>query len=280
MKIDGPEVPVSRQLLAATRNAITPASTQRGVRMFDAETVGARPSDTMQPGVRRGFESYASVLRNKQSPADRLYNLEQQQSPATKAALKKPPAPPITGGHEGLQVSVTPRGRATPGVVDESKPIESSREARATVGFDPISDTKPPEEGRAFGQADVKAVQSLLGRTEGERAFNPSYDMDGDGTIGISDLLLVLSLYGEGAEVPSSAGPTPPPGSFDDQPYTRADVDALQGAFGSKTGERAFNPAYDFDGDGVIQTADLLSLLERVEPRGTQPPPEQAPTGA
>jgi Ca2+-binding EF-hand superfamily protein len=44
--------------------------------------------------------------------------------------------------------------------------------------------------------ADLAALGSVWGKKSGEEGFHPDFDLDGDGTIWIGDLVILLQSYG------------------------------------------------------------------------------------
>lgn len=66
----------------------------------------------------------------------------------------------------------------------------------------PMEGAKPIRGDVPFTNDDVPAVKAAFGSTEGERHYNASYDLDGDGKIDGSDLIGVLNSLqpGEGAK--------------------------------------------------------------------------------
>jgi hypothetical protein len=61
------------------------------------------------------------------------------------------------------------------------------------------------------------------------------------------------------APTPSAATQTTTPPTF-----TNKDVEQFQASFGSSTGDQQFNATYDLDGNGSINTLDLVKLLGRI----------------
>ncbi len=46
--------------------------------------------------------------------------------------------------------------------------------------------------------------------------------------------------------------------------FTAKDVEVLQSSFGASKGDEKFNAAYDLDGNGTLNTMDLVRLLGRI----------------
>lgn len=139
------------------------------------------------------------------------------------------------------------------------------------------TDVLPPE------QIDVEGLKKHWGQD------TPRYDLDGDGTVGMKDLVALLNQLASDAKDTSSpttaiaeptAGPTTldpatnPAGetsaptigesaAADEAPLT---VDGLRGAWGTS------DERYDLDGDGTVNMADLIALLGQLgEPASTSP---------
>jgi uncharacterized protein YcbX len=128
-----------------------------------------------------------------------------------------------------------------------------------------VGHVKPASADQGFTQADVDAVRSLFGAEAGDRRFNANYDLNEDGRIDATDLTTVLGLVGTGE--PSPLGPPRDArgGAEASGPFTPADLDAVKASFGSSEGERRFNPNYDLNGDGVIDSSDLVKVLGMIE---------------
>jgi len=108
---------------------------------------------------------------------------------------------------------------------------------------------------------------------------NPDFDLNGDGTVDAADLLLLLTKLGqapedlpkmsskaEGAVAAPALGThtTEAPANPEVQLQTR--VEALLDAWGSG------NPAFDLNGDGIVDSSDLLLMLARINGNGENTP--------
>jgi len=162
----------------------------------------------------------------------------------------------------------------------------------------PVSSTgQPSNPGR---QATIEGLMEAWGEN------GSKYDLDHDGTVGMSDLITLLQrLSGEPKGQPPTTvakletvlepgpplivpeeddgvttTPTPPaPGTDAAAPVTPEDgggtnpgltVDGLLAAWGQKDSQ------YDFDGNGVVGMADLTALLARLGDTGNPSPVEPA----
>lgn len=269
MKINPSDPSAIRELQAGVRNQFEVSGGDRKIRTFEPGVISARGADSVRKAAQQGYQSYAATLARAQGANSARYVPPTQQPSGAESkerigAKREGPTPssgpaPSPSGTpapaSGIKDITGPDG-VRKGVGDDKLVIDTTDEL---TGFSGGADRTAP-----FGDADVKAVQSLYGSTAGERRFNPAYDLDGDGAINTGDLLGVLALAQNGGTPPTPAPAGGDTGSFDDQPFTARDVEAVKGSFGAQAGDRNFNAAYDFDGDGVINTSDLLEVLARV----------------
>lgn len=90
---------------------------------------------------------------------------------------------------------------------------------------------------------------------------DPAFDLDGDGTVGMNDLVAMLAQAG--VQSPLGAGTTPDAdadGGDAGEPAPQLTVDGFAAAWGSD------DPMYDLDGDGTVGMNDLLAHLATVAP--------------
>lgn len=83
------------------------------------------------------------------------------------------------------------------------------------------------------------------------------YDLNGDGTVGTADMLLLLQ---NGGTMPMPEGMT--------EPLT---LKGLLAAWGTN------NPTFDLNGDGTVGTADLLLLMQKLNGSGEASEPDEQP---
>jgi hypothetical protein len=102
-----------------------------------------------------------------------------------------------------------------------------------------------------YSRADVTDLLSNWGAA---KPGSP-HDLDGDGSVGASDLAQLIARLGTAKPQPASAQP---------ESYTRADVDRLLEAWGGRGDDAQASERYDFDGDGSIGAADLAELISRL----------------
>jgi Ca2+-binding EF-hand superfamily protein len=156
----------------------------------------------------------------------------------------------------------------------------------------------PVAQSNAGAPADPLAdILKAFGQRSTDAGFSSALDVNGDGVINFADLNAALTKQNAPGETnPPTGGPlpvepdplAPTPASLDadeggaiDAPtgapapttgeeeegpavFTAEDVDRALGAFGTSEGDDAFNSAYDFDNDGVINFGDLNELLSRI----------------
>ena len=156
----------------------------------------------------------------------------------------------------------------------------------------------PVAQANTGAPADPLAdILKSFGQRSSDTGFNSALDVNGDGVINFADLNATLSKQNAPGETdPPTGGPlpvepdplAPTPASLDadeagqiDSPtgapasptgedeegptvFTAEDVDRALSAFGTSEGDDAFNSAYDFDNDGVINFGDLNELLGRI----------------
>ncbi len=108
---------------------------------------------------------------------------------------------------------------------------------------EPVEDAPPTA-------ADVNNLLAAWGTSAGEERFNARFDLNGDGRVGAHDLAELL-------------GRPPAETATDALPTRQERLSNLLEAFGSRLGDQQFNSAFDFDGDGVINAADLADFLGR-----------------
>ncbi len=266
MRISPTDAQANRELLlAATQRREAAARTntidrqvdgsQRTQRVFDAATVRTRagspaspPAGASEPAPRSDYAERVAAARPSFVPASPTIGADAARNAERIANGQRPERPGDTPPNPKKL------NEATPGEPVSAKPIDAGSRG----------------ENAPFTEADVDAVRGAFGSAAGERRFNPNYDLDQDGSINADDLLAVLSLVG--TDKPSPIGPpaSDPPPVGDDQPFVPADLDAVKSAFGSSAGERRFNPNYDLNGDGAIDTTDLLQVLNHIHTDQTE----------
>jgi hypothetical protein len=145
----------------------------------------------------------------------------------------------------------------------------------------------------------LAGILKAFGQRSTDAGFDSALDVNGDGVINFADLNATLTkLNAQGESDPPTGGPLPvepdplaanpatlnadegdvieeaaddaevgapttPAGEDEEGPavFTAEDLDRALGAFGASEGDDAFNSAYDFDNDGVINFGDLNTLL-------------------
>ncbi len=121
-----------------------------------------------------------------------------------------------------------------------------------------VAPSSPPGDGGAPAPA---AELTMDGFMKAWGSDDASYDLDGDGTVGMSDLLAMLSA--QGVESPlSTTATTAGAGGAGDAPEDPAELtmEGFSAAWGTD------DPAYDLDGDGTVGMNDLLAYLATVSP--------------
>ncbi len=92
--------------------------------------------------------------------------------------------------------------------------------------------------------ADVNELPTPQALLDAWGTKDPETDLNGDGTVNVNDLLMLLAKMSDGHSVQEAPAPSP--------------VDQLIAAWGST------DAAHDLDGDGTVGVKDLLALLARM----------------
>lgn len=194
----------------------------------------------------------------------------------TLASTKQPSLSSVdaTGLSGVANVNPNQTGSALPDVVGDTlaptkqTPVTSQADSAASQGLvtnavdgdgdtdgdtlpDVASDTAAPG-NQTFTSADRDRLLSLFGSTQGDKGFDSTLDLNGDGSINGADLasLLVNLSNSTKSSGPESAKQTP--------------GQILQGilkTFGAQIGKNDSNSIYDVNGDGLINGADLAQSL-------------------
>jgi hypothetical protein len=107
-----------------------------------------------------------------------------------------------------------------------------------------VIDQAEPGEGSPSAEPPMLTVQGLMaawGQSESP------YDLNGDGVVDLSDLLALLE-----------AGGTMPMPDHGDTQTPALTVEGLMAAWGTS------DPTFDLNGDGVVDTSDLMALLAQL----------------
>ncbi len=102
-----------------------------------------------------------------------------------------------------------------------------------------------------YTAADRDALLERWGARSGDESFDGQYDLNGDGVISAPDLARLLGAM-SGPRQNGSAG--------EPMPFEVSKA-AILDAWGAREGEDGFDARLDLDGDGVIGSSDLASLL-------------------
>lgn len=168
------------------------------------------------------------------------------------AALAGQNAPPQTGGPSPIE---QPANAPTPQALD----ADNAGEIAPAQGEQPGAPSAPAQaddadEPRVYTNKDIELVLGAFGAGADDERFDPELDFDGDGQIGFPDLNELLARLDQG------------------QSPQQTLIDQLTDLFGLSANDQRFNPALDFDNDGVINFTDLNTLLARLaESRAAQP---------
>jgi len=153
-----------------------------------------------------------------------------------------------------------PLPKARPNQTERNPSIEHIHRRHAAAAAQ-TSQTQPDQAGNTGSEPQTLTLQGLL---EVWGMSNGSYDLTGDGTVGVQDMLRLLSQGGEmpnpNAEPESpTAAPTrgatsntPAGGNQEPQVLT---LESMMKSFDSG------DAAHDLTGDGVVNVSDLLELL-------------------
>jgi hypothetical protein len=155
-------------------------------------------------------------------------------------------------------------GNGTVNVNDLLRFLASLSDASATKPEATSSSTPPPAPPPA--EADSPAPLTLEGLHAAWGQKDSAYDLNGDGTVNVSDLLRFLSGAGASGSGDNAPPTTPTPStSATEASITTAAADAppltlkgLLAAWGTKSS------VYDLDGSGTVNVNDLLRLLSQL----------------
>jgi len=224
-----------------------------------------------------GVVNQAILQRAQQAPAQR-----QAQSPAPGAegdslSIRGSERTEFPGKALGIQKMID-AGRAVPAAQHsrvgaalaqaEAPPADQADPAPAQPGE---TGSSIPDPAR-FNEADIAYLNEAFGTRDGDAGFRADYDFNSDGVIDGADLGSLLGRFGElrpegtGIDATRSV-----------QPFTEADVEALQVFFGAREGETGFVQRFDLNSDGVIDGADLGSMLGSLGAPTRDPGLEEAP---
>lgn len=123
-------------------------------------------------------------------------------------------------------------------------------EVPATQGND---GTSQPAENTVYTLDDLQGLLLAFNSQDGDDNYNAEHDLNGDGSVGITDLLGMLRTLDTSAELREVKG------------FTKADLDNVMERYGSTAGDDAYDQKYDLDGDGTIGMSDLLDVLADFE---------------
>lgn len=167
--------------------------------------------------------------------------------------------------------------RANPSVTRTNPTPEPTVRGATDLGSLTQTESNSPAVTDRQPATPVDRVDALL--ADWGQSDSP-YDLDGNGTVGAVDLLMLLARLSDGPQQPEPshvdvAGPARPsaralaePQLTDPSHPTPAppnDLDALLADWGQS------DSPYDFDGNGIVGAADLLMLLAKISGGGSQP---------
>ncbi|TVQ63410.1 MAG: hypothetical protein EA379_04010 [Phycisphaerales bacterium] len=128
------------------------------------------------------------------------------------------------------------------------RPVAQTPPSEAALAADAAPQ---PAVAQTFTQADLDAAIAAMGATTGQEHFNAKLDINGDGVIDFNDLTHILA----------NMQPQQPP----EPVFGMNDLQGLIGAYGAAKGDNNFNPAWDLNGDGLIDFNDLSAMLASFE---------------
>lgn len=176
-------------------------------------------------------------------------------SPETKPAqsavantVKSAPVAPAQADSADISPAATSAQKGAFAPASVAAPAAQGEDAKKAE-LAAASSAAPP----AFTLKDVELLKGAFGSAAGDDRFNAAYDLDGNGAINTQDLVSLL-----GRIAPEEA-PAATPATF-----TQKDIEQLKNAFGAATGDDRFSAAYDLDGNGTINTLDLVKFLGRI----------------
>lgn len=119
------------------------------------------------------------------------------------------------------------------------------------------TETPVKAEPRLFGQSTLDLIGKAFGTRTGEEGFSLEADANGDGLVNFSDHTYVLANWGKptGAAEPQGQAPETP------STFGQATLDAINAAFGARTGDDRFSANADANGDGVVNFSDQTHVL-------------------
>jgi hypothetical protein len=233
--------------LATTAPGGTP--TDRAVARWFGTTPGGAPGDagtaTIAPlPAELASELTVEGLMSRWGQSDAAYDLDKSG----------------TVGMNDLVMLLSEQGPTTAAAPAKLEPDGDPMEEVLTLGTtDPMA---PVAEGEGEGDGAPAPELTMEGLMKSWGSDDPMYDLDGDGTVGMNDLLTMLAQSGIDAASALGTGATPGGPATPDEPAAELTVDGFAAAWGSN------DPMYDLDGDGTVGMNDLLTHLATVAPTG------------
>jgi Ca2+-binding EF-hand superfamily protein len=128
-----------------------------------------------------------------------------------------------------------------------------------------VEKTKAEESGLASSRADVVEL---------------SLASESAGTYGGVTRTEAAKKSAAAQAAPTGAQQSPAPGaaaadSAPRQVFNQSHLDGLLASFGARSGDASYDPAFDHNGDGVIDFSDLNNVLSNFEPPATEQPAAQ-----
>ena len=122
---------------------------------------------------------------------------------------------------------------------------------RADVNSDGVVDTK-----------DITFFNTFIGTSIGDQ-YAPADDMNADGKVDAADIPLFKAAYDLVVKpiiMPAISGDV-----NNDGVVNQLDLDLVKAAMNTKTGDAAFNPACDLNGDGRVTISDVAILKLKIQ---------------
>jgi len=212
-------------------------------------SISSSPAMMMRLPLGPKAEPDAQAIRSKTAQTNSQPETSQNDAAMARrraAAAQNSASPtPLTEKEAATVLALTPKAAQ---LADQLTNATSLSELQAKPAADapgtnittePVADVQEaPDDAGGYPMLTLKGLLAAWGQE------NSPYDLSGDGTVGVSDMLILLQ---NGGTMPMPEGTQ--------EPLTLA---GLMAAWGQN------HPTFDLNGDGTVDTSDLLILLAQL----------------